>query len=132
MAERPLALLLELEKAELREALCDGLLSELESSETTASPSSKLRTGLMVEAMRLGIWAVEDDGGLDRTRLALLVLVGIEFTVSCEAGERVDREVFRPCRKPASFGFVGVVCAESAGGREEKKALRNMVSITAL
>jgi hypothetical protein len=72
-------LFIELEKAELRDAMCD---SELESSSVPSRCSSKLPTAL-IEAMRLGICGsgvdVEDSGLL----LTPLVLdVGIEFTES--------------------------------------------------
>lgn len=97
------SLLIELEKTELREALGDGCsLSELDSSD--ARPfSSDLRTGRMVEAMRLGSCGVvgAEDSSLPFTPLAMLV--GIELTVPCEAEESVDRDAFRPCKKVASL-----------------------------
>jgi hypothetical protein len=142
MAEIPLALLLiELEKAELRDAICD---SELESSSVVPSPlcSSKLLPTALIEAIRPGICGegvvVEDDS--DCLLLATAVRgVGIEFTASWEAGVRVVcREFLRPCRKPPSRDFAEIVLLgegrpaffsdESWGRSATRRPLRNMVS----
>jgi hypothetical protein len=132
MVEMPLMLLLtELEKAELRDALGEGVEEEAESSEER-SRSSKLWTGLMVEAIRLG--TAGEDGvegkGLPLTPLA--ILLDMEFTVACGPGERVDLEGLRPCSRPESleeFSFgVEWACAGSWERTDTITPLINMIS----
>jgi hypothetical protein len=144
MAEIPLALLLiELEKAELREAMCD---SELESSSVAASlGSSKLLPTARIEAMRLGscgegVGAAEDRGGGWLVLATPDLSVGIGLAASSEAGVSEGREFLRPCSKPLSRDFVEVVLlcegapapegSEVAGISVPKKPLNDMVSTT--
>lgn len=103
MVDVPLMLLLtELEKAELRDALGDGVVEELESSEER-SRSSKLRTGRMVDDMRLGTGgeAGADDRDLPLTPLA--APLDIVSAAACGTGDSLDRDGLRPCSRPESF-----------------------------
>jgi hypothetical protein len=136
---------------------------EENSPEVAPSLSSKLGTVLMVEAMRVGTcgWCTccgwcgcacpGDDvvvrgclvglvGGSAFTGLAAFGTVGgigFEFTVAGEAGDRLVRDVFRPCSNPLSLCLVGVdlgelvlrSCAGPEGGWVTKRPLRNIVSI---
>lgn len=130
----PLMLLLsELENAELRDALGEGAVEELESSEDL-SRSSKLRTGLMVDAMRLGIGgeAGVEGRGLPLTPLAMLL--DVESAEPGGTGERVDRDGLRPCSRPESleelsFG-IEVACAGSWVRTDTVTPLPNMISKT--